>query len=124
MPIVDMTFEDGVFSAREVGRVDAADALEWARRLAQHTDASKTPVLALIDAREVTYIVQDARKVFVRAANLPNFKAAAVVIADPVAEQTARIIGMMSPRDHTRVFNTMDDARRFIDAQLGRAAAR
>jgi anti-anti-sigma regulatory factor len=114
MPIVDVQFKDGVLFAREEGRITEADAREWARMIATYIEEYHAPVVSIIDATAVTYIEQDARKVFVRAANMPQFVATAVVTNDPLTIQTARVLGMMAPDQHTHVFSTLEEAEAFV----------
>ena len=113
MPIVDMSFENGIFFAREYGRVDKADAKLWAERLSHHCMTSLVPVVAVIDALDVKYISTDARQIFVKASKIPNFNVSAVAAKELVTAQTARIIAMMSEENHCYVFGSLEEAEQF-----------
>lgn len=118
MPIVDMKFEDGIFSAREYGRIEKADAKAWVEKLSHHCLTSLVPVVALVDALEVKYISTEARQIFVRASKIPNFKCSAVAAEQLITVQTARVIARMSQKDHTYIFATLKEARAFALDQI------
>lgn len=118
MPIYDMEFRDGIFFAREVGRIDQADAELWAHYANRFAAASISPIVALVDAREVTSITPEARRIFVKASYIPNLKCGAVAARDVVSQQSSRIVGWMAERDHTHVFQTLEEARAFAESQV------
>lgn len=122
MPIIETSFKDGIFFAREVGHIDREDAKVWAAQIARCAAESSTPIVSLIDALEVTFITTEARKIFVQASRIPNLKCAAVAAAGGITAQTARVIGHMAERDHTYVFASLEEARRFAEAQLDTAS--
>lgn len=125
MPIVDMSFKDGIFFAREYGRVDKADAKVWAERLSHHCMISSVPVVAVIDALDVKYISTEARQIFVKASKIPNFKLSAVAAKALVTAQTARIIAMMSEENHFHVFGSLSEAEYFaLEHTMGTGAGR
>src|SRR5687768_8144012 len=107
MPITDMKFEHGVFFAKESGRIDKADAECWASALRGYADSSRTPIIALIDALEVTFISPSARLVFASATGIAKLKAVSVATEDLVTAQTARVIGMLGKRGRTHIFETL-----------------
>jgi len=113
MPIYDMRFEDGIFFAREVGRIDQADAELWMKQARDYANASPTPIVALVDAREVTYITVEARRIFVIASKIPNLQAGVVATQGAVSTQSANVIGMMAERGHTHIFPTLEEAQDF-----------
>jgi hypothetical protein len=81
-----------------------------------------TPIVAVVDALDVTFVTTEARQIFVRTSTIPNFKASAVVARDAVTLQTARIIGRMAEHDHTHIFGSIEEALYFARRQLGAAA--
>jgi hypothetical protein len=111
MPIHDISFEDGIYFARESGEISLADAELWAKYAVLYASHSQTPIVALIDARDVTFITVEARRVFVRASHIPNLRGACVATKSVRNAQTSRIIGKMSLDDHTFVFETLEEAR-------------
>jgi len=122
MPIHDMKFKDGIFYAREEGRISKEDAKAWAQQVKFYAANSDTPIVALVDALDVDYISREARQVFARTSYLPNFKGASVAAKNLVTMQTSRVIGLMASQDHTYVFSTMDQAERFARKLLQSAA--
>jgi hypothetical protein len=117
MPIHDMHFANGIFFAREVGHINRADAELWLQQVRRYTAESPTPIVALIDAREVTHVAVQARRLFVIASKLPNFRVTAIAAKSVGNMQTSRIIGMMAERDHTHVFETFEEAYHFAVEQ-------
>ncbi len=113
MPIVNMHFKDGIFFAKEVGRIDKDDARQWTQTLAELTQQSRTPVVALIDALEVTYISSSARQIFIKSSHLPNFAVSAVAANNIISQQTSRVMGLMAEHNHTHVFPTLEEAYAF-----------
>lgn len=127
MPINDLRFEHGIFSARESGQISAEDALLWVEELRACASASPTPIVILIDARELTFISTAAQKIFTKAAETPNVKVAAVATGTPVATQLSRIVGLLSrvrQTHDTHVFQTLDGATSFAQAQARDVTAR
>ncbi len=123
MPIRDIRFENGIFFAREIGKIERADAEAWTEALRRCAQASLTPVVILIDAREMTLISPDASKVFSKAAEVPNVRVAAIATTTPLATVMSRTVAMMSrvgQTHDTHVFNSFEEAERFA---LSHAAA-
>ncbi len=127
MPITDMHFAHGIFSAQEQGQISAEDALLWVEELRACAAASPLPIVILIDARELTFISTAAQKIFTKAAETPNVKVAAVATGNPVATQLSRIVGLLSrvrQTHDTYVFQTLDEAKQFAQAQARDITAR
>lgn len=122
MPITDMYFRDGIFFAREHGRIEKADARMWARQLNFYASHSPVPIVAFVDALDVAYISNDARKIFVRASHTPNLKLSVVAASHVISAQTARIIGLMAEENHTHIFRTLGEAYAFAIANTSRPA--
>jgi len=127
MPINDLRFEHGIFSARESGQISAEDALLWVEQLRACAVDSHIPIVILIDARELTFISTAAQKIFTKAAETPKVKVAAVATGTPVATQLSRIVGLLSrvrQTHDTHVFQTLDEATSFAQAQARDVTAR
>ncbi len=125
MPICDMQFDQGIFFAREIGKIDRADAEAWTEALRQCAASSPTPVVILIDAREMTLIAPDASKIFNRAAETPNVRVAAVATSKPLAAVMSRTVAMLSrvgQTHETHIFNTLEEAERFARAHVSAAS--
>ena len=109
MPIIDYSFESGIFFARETGDLSEADATEWAERLESCAASSPTPVAAVVDALEAGYAFDEAREIFARASYTTNLLCVAVA-SHPFNETTARVIGLLGKLGHTHVFATVEEA--------------
>lgn len=120
MPISDITFENGIFFAREIGKIEKAEAEEWADALRRCAASSPVPIVILIDARDMTLIAADASKVFSKAAEVPNVRVAAVAATRALATVMSRTVAMMSrvgQTHETHVFNSYEEAERFAFSQ-------
>lgn len=113
MPIVDLHFENGILFAREEGEITEDDARDWAHQIQHYAAISSTPVVALVDAMHVTYISHKARQIFIKVANTRNFRASAIATQDQTTLQTARVLGMMAPDNHTYIFDNLPEAEQF-----------
>lgn len=110
MAVQDMQFGEGIFFAHLSDRVSADDARTWARQLSHYAKRADAPLVALVDARDVRYIAQEARRIFVRAGTMQYFRAMIMVTDDVVTAQTARMLNILSPHaQHTFVFDTFDE---------------
>ncbi|HLV37343.1 MAG TPA: hypothetical protein VKY59_19645 [Spirillospora sp.] len=123
MPVVDLRFEDGIFFAREADYISGDDARVWARHLADYAASSPTPIVALVDAREVTAISNEARRVFALASETPNVRVAAVAVnsSNRLATQQARITALLSAvrKSHdTHFFDSLEEAQQFAREQI------
>lgn len=116
MPIRDIRFEGGIFYSRQTGLIDEADARRWVEALRQYAAESPTPIVALVDAREVEFVSHNASHIFVEGSSTPNVKAAAVVTRTTTTTVKARTIGLMSEPRHTHettVFTSLALAEKF-----------
>jgi hypothetical protein len=118
MPITQMYFKGGVFFAKEVGRIGREDARSWSETVREYTDSSPTPIAAVVDALEVTFVTSEARQIFVRCSHIPNFAVGAVATQDSAITYTAHVIGAMSERGHSFVFPTVEEAWDFAVEKL------
>lgn len=126
MAIRDIQFEQGIFFAREIGKIEKADAEEWAEALRRCASASPVPVVILVDAREMTLISSDASKVFNKAAEISNVRVAAIATSKPLATVMSRTVAMMSrvgQSHETHVFNSYEEAERFAFSQTAAGQA-
>ena len=120
MAIRDIQFQQGIFFAREIGKIEKADAEEWAEALRHCAESSPVPVVILVDAREMTLISPEASKVFNKAAETPNVRVAAIATTKPLATVMSRTVAMMSrvgQSHETHVFNSYEEAERFAFSQ-------
>lgn len=113
MALTNIMFENGIFYCCEVGRIDETDAQQWADLVAQYASLWHLPIIALIDAREATYLTASARSIFARASAIPNLHKAAIVTQDFQVSQNAHLIAMMSVVKHTHIFESLDEAWHF-----------
>jgi hypothetical protein len=115
MPIIDFHYENHIFSAREVGHIDKADAERWVQALRQHAAASPTPIVAVVNALEVTFVSAGARMSFAESSKTPNLQAICVAAQDMLITQTARVIGMLGERGRTHIFESVEEACEFAE---------
>lgn len=116
MPVCDMHFRDGIFFARQQGYISPEDARQWAESLARHARSSQAPIVALVDARDVTSISEGARRILAYAAATPNVRVASMALSSPLAAQQARMIALLSSARHTHqthLFSSMEEAEAF-----------
>jgi hypothetical protein len=118
MPVIDIHFENGIFFARERGRIEKEDARLWARHAVYYAYYSPLPIIALVDALEVSHISNEARKIFARASRIPKLEAAAVAARDVVTVQTARVISLMAEDNHTHIFSTLAQAHDYAEWRM------
>lgn len=124
MPVLDIQCEDSICFAREVGYLSREDAEQWAEALSRYASLSPTPVAALIDARDVTFIAMEARMIYARAAAIPNLAFTAVVANCALTVQFTHMIQFMSGMRPRHIFPTIEQAQQFITATLDTAVAR
>lgn len=115
MPITDYHFENSIFFAKESGQIDKTDAEAWAAALRQHAASNPIPIVALVDALEVTFVSAAARMVFAEASKTENLQAVSVATKHLLVTQTARVIGMLGERGRTYVFENLHEARQFAE---------
>jgi len=115
MPISNYVFDDGIFYAREYGDITRQDAKHWADYARLSAAASPIPVVALIDATEVTSISLDARKVFAKASGIPNLAISAVAAGTQASSREARVTASIAADPHTYIFATLDEAVAFAE---------
>lgn len=119
MPIVDMSYENGIFFVREVGCIDQHDARLWAETMLQHARSSSFPIVLLIDALEASSITAEARRIFAKAAETPNVKIGVVASNNDRVMQHSRIaalLGTVRKTHETHFFNTLEEAREFANS--------
>jgi hypothetical protein len=126
MAIRDIRFEQGIFFAREIGKIEKADAEQWTEALRRCAASSPVPVVVLVDAREMTLISPEASRVFNKAAEIPNVRVAVVATSKPLATVMSRTVAMMSrvgQTHETHVFNSYEEAERFAFSQTAAGQA-
>jgi hypothetical protein len=120
-----MRFENNIFFARETGIVTGEDAERWSSALVKYAASNPTPVVAFVDARDLVFITEEARQVFIQSSKTPNIKAAIVTTSDHETAQSSRLISLMS-RDSshiTYVFSNIKEALVFAEKQAGTPAS-
>ena len=122
MPIVDMTFENGIFFAKEVGTVNDKDARLWVDTLGGYAAASPVPVIVLVDAMELSAITGGARDIFVESSTIPNVAASVIAVRDLITAQVSRALSARGRRGATHLFSNLEEARRFAEQQAILAA--
>lgn len=116
MPIYDMHFDDGIFFAKQTGRLDSFDAQAFVEALRHYAEISQKPIVILIDAREVESISPQASLIFIQGSATPNVKVAAIATTRMETFIQARTVSLMSERQtthSTHVFQSYDEAQRF-----------
>jgi hypothetical protein len=113
MPVVDISFSDGIFYSREYGVLDKDDARLWSDAAARYAAESDVPIVALIDAKEVERITPSARQIFARVSMTPNLEISVVAASDPNANRASRITGMVAINPTTFVFQDYEEARKY-----------
>jgi hypothetical protein len=127
MPVTDLSCENGLFFAREVGSVDGDDARLWAEALARCARSSPVPVVILVDALQATTITAEARRVFAKASETPNVRIAVVAVSNARATQQSRITALLSTvrsTHETHFFTTLEEAEQFASSYIAPAAHR
>lgn len=119
MPITDVKFENGLFYCREVGRISEADAQGWAD-LASHYAMQAAPhdIGAVVDANEVQFVTSGARRIFEQASATKGLAFGAIASRQTLTIQTARVIGLMAVKQHTYVFNSIEEAEAFAKKRI------
>jgi hypothetical protein len=83
-------------------------------RLKKLAETSELPIVALVDAMEVSSVLRAAEQLFIEGAYTENLLAV-LVATNAVVTIQARTIGLLGKRGHTRIFNTPDDARKHAE---------
>jgi len=121
MPVTDISFQNGVFSSREVGHVDANDAKMWTENLMRFARNSETPIVVLVDACQATAISNEARRIFALAAETPNVRIAAVATNTLLVTQQSRMAALMGTVRHTHethFFKSLEEAEQFVSSYV------
>lgn len=121
MAVCDLSFENGLFFAREVGHISAQDAQHWAEALVHCAKSSPVPIVILIDALPATSISTEARRIFALAAETPNVRIAAIATNNLLVEQQSRMTALMCSVRHshdTHIFRTLEEAEQFATSHL------
>ena len=109
MPITDYTFENRIFFAKESGLITREDAQTWSVRLKAATEASETPIVALVDAMDVTFIDRVAQRIFQESSHFDNLLAV-IVATNRSAALQSETIGLLGKRGYTRVLGSLEEA--------------
>ncbi len=112
MPITNYECHDRVFFAKETGFVTTEEAYVWVEKLESCASQNQQPIVALVDALEVTRISPVAYQVFSKASFTENV-VGVVVATNAVITQTSTTISRLGKRQQTWVFSTLDEARQY-----------
>jgi hypothetical protein len=110
MPITNYQFENRIFFAKENGQISEDDAKTWSEQLKEATETSDLPIIALVDAMDVTAMHRAAQQIFAKSAHFDNLLAV-VVATNSIASLQSRTIGFLGRRGCTRIFPSLEEAR-------------
>lgn len=109
MPVTDFRIENRIFFARQSGVLTSTDAMQWVDYLAQKPIKPQDAVVALVDAREVTFAPPDAMYIFVQASYCSKLLAVIVVVS-PYNMEIARVYAELDETGKTQLFTDYDQA--------------
>ena len=118
MPIHNMNFEGGVFFAKQVGYVDDVDARMWMSALKKYSSASHSPVVALVDMREVDRLCPTVLRIFGALQDMGNVLGVALTASEQMNSRNAQVMSKLSIMGGLRVFSTIDEGRTFARMRL------
>lgn len=118
MPIHNMNFEGGIFFTKQVGYVDDVDGRMWMNALKKYSNASLSPVVALVDMREVDRLCPTVLRVFSALKDMGNVMGVAIIASEQMNSRNAQVMSKLSMMGGLRVFATMDEARSFARMRL------
>ncbi len=118
MPIHNMKYEGGVFTAKQVGYIDNVDVKMWSNALKKHAKNNDLPLIALIDMREVERLVPTVTKVFAGALASPNVVGVAIIASDTMGSRNAAILSKLDQLNGVRIFSTMEQAAAYARSQI------
>lgn len=110
MSFSEECYDNGVFLSAMDKRVNEGDVRTWAKRSKHYAYTENYPIVALIDAREASYITAIARQILSRASDEHFLHSIAVVAGDFVVEQNMKLTAMMSASKNIAVFKTLEEA--------------
>lgn len=110
---MNMHFENHVFYARPGESLNKAEAITWVSALRRYAEQTFSPIVAVIDARDLKFIPASARVVLAEATRMWRVKALVFVTDDSTMLQTVRMIGILGEDKATRAFTTLDEAVHF-----------
>jgi anti-anti-sigma regulatory factor len=122
MPIHKMQFQDGVFYAKQVGYVDDTDFRMWLTALRKYAKNSDQPIMAVMDISEVDRMAATAPKLLADALSSANVRGLAIAAGGLMSSQMSRVMGAIGEMNGVRVFNAVDDARRYVEGRLAQSA--
>ncbi len=118
MPIHNMNFEGGVFFAKQVGYVDDVDARMWMSALKKYANASHSPIVALVDMREVDRLCPTVLRIFTAIQDMGNVIGIALIASEQMNSRNAQVMSKLSVMGGLRVFSTLDEGRSFARMRL------
>jgi len=118
MPIHRMSFDDGVFFAKQVGYVDHVDVRMWANALRHRAQNNDMPIMAVIDILDADRLCPTMITTFQVALEAANVLGIALVAGDPMTPRDSQILGQLKTSRHVRVFSSLDKAMNFARSRL------
>lgn len=118
MPIHNMNFEDGVFFAKQVGYVDDVDARMWMNAFKKYANANTSPIVALVDMREVDRLCPTVLRVFNALQGMDNVMGVALIASEQMNSRNAQVMSKLSAVPSLRVFSTLDEGHSFARMRL------
>lgn len=113
-----MNFEGGVFFAKQVGYVDDVDARMWMNALKKYASGSDSPIVALVDMREVDRLCPTVLRVFSSLQSMDNLMGVALIASEQMNSRNAQVMSKLSAINGVRVFSTIDEGRSFARMRL------
>lgn len=118
MPIKDCYIEDRIFFAHESGLLTPSDAMVWVSYLEQQPITPDAPVVAIVDAREVTQVTGDAMFVFLQASYCSKLLAV-LVVSSVYNMAMAHAFADLGEEGKTHIFTSYEKALAFAHDLLG-----
>lgn len=118
MPIHNMSFDDGVFFARQVGYVDQVDGRMWGSALKKWSKTSDTPIVAIVDMQDVERLCPTLVKAFSNVLASGNIVGIAVITSDLMTSRNDRVLSKLDNLDGVRVFSAVGDGYTFARMRL------
>ncbi len=106
-----------MFFAKESGVISRDEAQLWADRLAEYARTNEEPIVALVDALDVTRISIPAYTIFSKASFTPNVLEIVVATNDR-SQLSSKNIGLLGKPRKTVVFATLDEAQQYVATLL------
>ncbi len=111
MAITDFAFQTQIFFAKHSRIIAGDEAQLWVDKLTEYAQWSFTPIVALVDASEVSQITFPAHSLLTKASFINNVSAI-VIASSSNAQLTFKNIALLGKRNSIVICPTLDEARR------------